>query len=86
MVESRGLQKRGQYWIERTMFPSLDWDQENRANLKRVFHELMKNSGQRKMLELNQLRNKLPMKAKKLTAGVTDQEEAWRILEEAYTS
>ena len=46
-----------------------------------MFHELVKASGKRGVLELATLTKKLPEEAKKLIAGVTSPMEAWKISE-----
>ena len=49
---------RPKVWIERTAFPGFDGNQENWAEFRQVFQELMKASEKRGVLELAQHINK----------------------------
>ena len=58
--------------VERTAFPVFDGDQENWFDFSRLFKEIIKITNQAPVLELAQLRSKLPEAAKKLLTGVQE--------------
>ena len=56
--------------VERTAFPVFDGDQDNWADFKGIFKGMVKISNLEAVLELAQLRDRIPEAAKKLLVGV----------------
>ena len=71
-------------WIERTALPAFDSNHMNRMDFRRVFKDLPMNIDIVPVIELAQLRSKLPEDAKKLITGIKKPAEAWKLLDKRY--
>ena len=58
--------------IERTPFPKFNGKHESWAEFRRLFKELLKESGQGEILEMDRLTDKIPAEANRIVAGITD--------------
>ena len=73
----KGRSRGQEIWIERPAFPRFDGNQENWMAFRRVFKETQKNLELRPVL-------KMAEEAKRLTTGVKEPVEAWRLRDKRY--